>query len=86
MPKSIVPKPKIYNFVMPDANTKYVALKDFISLNEDGELFRFWIHMAAKNPCRIANAISMCITAEDYRIALTTLLNEVNLEKTSSES
>lgn len=52
-------------------NTAYRARQDLKpDDDQDGELFRFWIDEAARNPSRVAAAIANCVTPDDYRAAL----------------
>ncbi|HDR9163628.1 TPA: hypothetical protein QDB28_004032 [Burkholderia vietnamiensis] len=39
----------------------------------DGELFRFWIQMAADKPATVATTLANCVTPHDYRDSLTRL-------------
>lgn len=41
---------------------------------DDGVLFRIWVQQAERNPGRVAAALSCCLTAEDYRTAIASLL------------
>lgn len=55
----------------------YTKLKAEVeTYREAAELFDYWIKMASLKPIRVALAIAKCITPEEYRTALTALMNE----------
>ena len=45
-------------------------------INDDANLFRFWITEASERPARVACAIAHCTTPDEYRAALTKLRME----------
>lgn len=51
----------------------------------DGILFRFWVHMAAQQPGKVANALLHCLTPEDYRRALLKVAEAERINLPSSE-
>lgn len=40
----------------------------------DGQLFRHWIQAASETPSKVATALTECTTADEYRAAITTLM------------
>lgn len=50
------------------------------TVEEDAKLFRVWIREASERPGRLAQAISGCVTPDEYRTVLRAFLIATELE------